>query len=92
MRASKRKDSDIVDDLDEEEEFMMEGDILNLETPIRDAIVLALPVNPLCDPDCLGLCPECGEKWAKLPEDHAHEAVDPRWKALGGLDFPLKGE
>jgi hypothetical protein len=89
-RGGRKKKRDDDEDLDLDEEFMMEGDILNLETPIRDAIVLALPVNPLCDLDCLGLCPECGEKWATLPVDHAHEAIDPRWKALDGLDFPIE--
>jgi uncharacterized protein len=89
-RGGRKKKRDDEEDLDVEEVFMMEGDILNLETPIRDAIVLALPVNPLCDLDCLGLCPECGEKWETLPADHAHEAIDPRWKALGGLDFPIE--
>ncbi len=89
-RGGRKKKRDDDEDLDLDEEFMMEGDILNLETPIRDAIVLALPVNPLCDLDCLGLCPECGEKWASLPADHAHEAIDPRWKALDGLDFPIE--
>ena len=88
-RGGSKKKRDDDEDLDLDEEFMMEGDILNLETPIRDAIVLALPVNPLCDVDCLGLCPECGEKWATLPAEHAHEAIDPRWKALDGLDFPI---
>jgi len=72
-------------DLDVADEFMMEGDILDLETPIRDAIVLSLPSNPLCSQDCLGLCPECGGKWAELPEDHAHEVIDARWASLGGL-------
>jgi uncharacterized protein len=63
----------------------MDGDILDLEAPIRDAIVLALPINPLCDDDCEGLCSECGEKWRELPEDHAHQQIDARWGALAGL-------
>ena len=72
---------------DEEEDYqlLMDGDILDLEAPIRDAIVLALPINPLCDEECEGLCPECGQKWAELPEDHAHEQLDARWSALKGL-------
>ncbi len=73
------------EDLDVADEFMMEGDILDLETPVRDAIVLSLPSNPLCSQDCLSLCPECGSKWADLPEDHAHEVIDARWASLGGL-------
>jgi len=84
---SKKGSSD--DELDLGEEFMMDGDIMNLETPIRDAIVLGLPFNPLCSPDCLGLCPECGGKWADLPSDHAHESIDARWAALAALDIDL---
>ena len=63
----------------------MEGDVMNLESPIRDAIVLALPSNPLCDDDCAGLCPECGSKWVELPENHAHEVLDARWASLAAL-------
>lgn len=74
-------------DLEEEEVLYVEGEQVNLELPILDAIVLSLPVNPLCDEDCLGLCPDCGEKWESLPEDHAHDVVDARWAGLTGLDL-----
>jgi uncharacterized protein len=84
-RKKKREDDDI--DLDDEDELQMEGDLLNLEIPIIDAIILDLPVNPLCSEECLGLCPQCGEKWATLPEDHAHEVIDARWSSLSELDF-----
>lgn len=88
-RGKKRKKSSTEDltteDLDNEDELMMEGDILDLQTPVRDAIVLSLPSNPLCSQECLGLCPECGGKWAELSEDHAHEVIDARWASLGGL-------
>lgn len=90
-RGKKKRKSSTEDltteDLDAAEEFMMDGDILDLETPIRDAIVLSLPNNPLCSQDCLGLCPECGGKWADLPEDHAHAVIDARWASLGGLNL-----
>lgn len=82
----KRPEEDDVD-LDMEDELQMEGDVMNLEIPIIDAIILALPVNPLCSEECLGLCPDCGEKWEKLPEGHAHEVVDARWSGLEKLDF-----
>ena len=71
--------------LDADDELQMEGDIMNLEIPIIDAIILALPVNPLCDEECMGLCPDCGEKWESLPEDHSHGAVDARWAGLASL-------
>lgn len=76
------------DDLDTEVELMMVGEIMDLETPIRDAVVLSLPINPLCSQDCAGLCQECGEKWATLAKDHAHEVVDARWASLQGLELP----
>jgi len=55
---------------------------IDLEQTVRDAVVLALPLAPLCRPDCAGLCPDCGEKWADLAPDHGHETLDPRWAAL----------
>jgi len=85
-KKKKRTAEDLTsEDLDGAEEFMMDGDILDLETPIRDAIVLSLPTNPVCSQDCLGLCPECGGKWAELPKEHAHEVIDARWASLGGI-------
>jgi len=85
-KKKKRTAEDLTsEDLDGAEEFMMDGDILDLETPIRDAIVLSLPTNPVCSQDCLGLCPDCGGKWAELPDDHAHEVIDARWASLGGI-------
>jgi uncharacterized protein len=83
-KKSRFKDEELVD-LDEEELLYVEGEQVNLELPILDAIILSLPINPLCDEDCLGLCPDCGEKWESLPEDHQHEVIDARWAGLSGL-------
>jgi uncharacterized protein len=63
----------------------LQGDLIDLEPALRDAVVLALPANPLCREDCPGLCPECGVRWDELPSDHSHDQVDPRWAALQGL-------
>ena len=70
---------------DDEETSVMEGDHLDLEPVLRDAIVLALPLTPLCREDCAGLCAECGERLDDLPEDHVHDAPDDRWSALQDL-------
>ena len=60
-------------------------DLLDLEPLLRDAVVLALPFQPLCEDDCPGLCAECGARLADDP-DHAHEAaIDPRWAGLAAL-------
>ncbi|HET9518688.1 MAG TPA: DUF177 domain-containing protein [Actinoplanes sp.] len=73
------------DDDDADEAGRMQGDLIDLEPAVRDAVVLALPVNPLCRPDCPGLCPGCGVRLDELPADHSHELDDPRWAALRNL-------
>ena len=55
---------------------------VDVEQTVRDAVVLALPLAPLCTDDCPGLCPDCGERRADLEPDHGHETLDPRWAAL----------
>ena len=86
-KGHQKKAAPVEDDLEEDDLLYLDGVMMDLEPPIRDAIVLDLPVNPLCDPECLGLCPDCGQKWASLPDDHAHEVIDARWAGLDGLDF-----
>ena len=73
-------------DHDEEDEVLaLVGDHLDLTPALRDAVVLALPLTPLCQEDCQGLCIDCGERLDDLPEDHTHDTTDPRWGALAGL-------
>lgn len=62
----------------------LDGDYLHLEPLLRDAVVLAFPLSPLCQPDCRGLCSECGTNLNENP-DHKHDVVDPRWAALENL-------
>lgn len=68
----------------EEETPVLEGDLFDLESVLRDAVVLALPLQPVCRDDCPGLCPQCGVRLADDPEHH-HETVDIRWAALQEL-------
>lgn len=73
------------EEADDEETSRMDGELLDLTPVVRDAVVLSLPQNPLCMPDCPGLCPECGLRLADAP-DHSHgEQLDPRWSALRAL-------
>jgi uncharacterized protein len=60
-------------------------DTVDLEQPIIDAIGMALPFAPLCRPDCVGLCPQCGVPLATAEPDHHHDQIDPRWAKLSGL-------
>jgi uncharacterized protein len=70
---------------EDDEVSTLQDDLLDLEPLLRDAVVLALPFQPLCMEDCPGLCPECGARLADDP-DHAHQAaIDPRWAALADL-------
>ena len=85
--GGKKRKSDAEDGVDIDGELSMDGDIMDLEPPIRDAIVLALPINPLCKESCAGLCPACGGKWAELPTDHVHEVMDARWGGLAGISL-----
>jgi uncharacterized protein len=67
---------------EEDEVRRVEGDHLDLEPLVRDAVVLSLPLAPVCTDDCSGLCVDCGERLDDLPADHSHEVLDPRWAAL----------
>ncbi|WP_236683817.1 YceD family protein [Demequina flava] len=67
-----------------EDVFKFDGESLDLEDVVRDAVVMKLPFTPLCRPDCPGLCDQCGARLENDP-DHAHEAIDPRWSALQSL-------
>lgn len=57
-------------------------DAIDLEQPIRDAIVLDLPFQPHCRDDCAGLCPQCGADLNAAGPEHGHDTVDARWAAL----------
>jgi uncharacterized protein len=76
------RERDVADDDAELPE--LEGHLIDLEPVLRDAVVLALPLRPLCRDDCPGLCAECGARLADDP-DHGHDVADPRWAALQGL-------
>lgn len=70
---------------DEDDERELDGELLDLEPVVRDAVVPALPFQPVCRVDCPGLCSQCGARLADLP-GHRHDDIDLRWSALAQLN------
>lgn len=68
-----------------EDDSLLDGELLDLEPTFRDAVVLALPLSPVCSEGCTGLCVECGVRLADAGPDHRHEKIDARWASLQGL-------
>lgn len=68
----------------EELEYSVHDNHVDCEPLVRDAVVLELPFQPLCDEDCLGLDPETGEKLTE-PRSTDLPNIDPRWAALETL-------
>ncbi|WP_282779425.1 MULTISPECIES: DUF177 domain-containing protein [unclassified Nocardia] len=70
---------------EEDEIHRLVDDLIDLEPVVIDAVGLELPLQPLCEPDCPGLCPECGVRMAIAGSEHGHEILDPRWAKLASL-------
>lgn len=88
-RVITRPDDNADDAEDDEDRLFLEDGLFDLEPVLRDAVVLALPMQPVCQDDCPGLCSQCGARLADDP-DHHHDAVDIRWAALQGLAGSLE--
>ena len=70
--------------------YLLDGDLLDLEPALRDALVLDLPLSPLCGAGCAGLCTKCGVRLADAEPDHGHPDDGGVWAVLKGL-FPADG-
>jgi uncharacterized protein len=66
-------------------DYTVHDDHVDCEPVVRDAVVLALPFQPVCRDDCPGLDPETGEKLRDQAEQKPREVMDPRWAALEGF-------
>ena len=94
--AGKTKNEDVEIIAGEEESgdtypLIDNGAFANIEPLLRDTFVSALPLNPLCKPDCKGLCPQCGLDLNESPE-HVHEVTDLRFADLEALKEQLERE
>jgi len=68
--------------------YRLDDDYLDLEPVVIDSLGLALPLQPVCNPDCPGLCSECGIRLAIAESGHSHEIMDPRWAGLAAKFAP----
>lgn len=73
----------------DEDAYRVDGLEIDLEPMLRDALGLALPLRPLCRPDCPGLCARCGRDVGDESCACAQDDSDPRWAALDGLKEKL---
>ncbi|MFB6980861.1 YceD family protein [Streptomyces scopuliridis] len=85
-RAEPAADAEYSED---DDRLFIEDGLFDLEPVLRDAVVLALPMQPVCRETCAGLCSTCGIRLDENP-DHHHDAVDIRWAALQGLAETVK--
>ena len=72
--------------------YAIENDQLNLLPMVRENLLLAVPVGPLCREDCPGFCPECGADLSEAPCGCDRSEQDPRWAALDALKGRLGDE
>jgi len=68
--------------------FVPETGLLDLTPLTREYMLLDIPLQPLCRPDCRGLCPECGANRNETKCEHETPTTDPR---LAGLRALLDG-
>lgn len=93
-KNGKEEEADIIAGEDEAEDtypLLDGGAWADLEALLRDTLVEELPLQPLCKPDCKGLCSQCGIDLNENP-DHQHDMTDIRFAALEGLKAKLEGK
>jgi len=66
-----------------------EHHVLDLTEAIRQYVLLAIPMKPLCRQDCAGLCPHCGHNLNEGPCGCMPQEADPRWSELDKLTVSL---
>lgn len=62
-----------------------EGDRLHLEEILREQILLSIPMQKVCRPDCKGICPNCGGNRNEVTCGCQPRPADARWAALSKL-------
>lgn len=70
---------------DELDVSFLNGVTINVGGLVRENLLLALPVQPVCNKGCRGLCPRCGVNWNGGTCRCSSTGHDPRWKKLESL-------
>ena len=78
-------DAELRGDAGEIRELPRGTDKIEVGEAIREELLLAVPPHIECDPDCKGLCPQCGTNWNEHSCDCSADERDPRWDALKSL-------
>jgi uncharacterized protein len=65
--------------------ILPESGMIDLAPLVREYMLLEIPINPLCRPDCKGICPICGETLNENPHEHEEDTIDPRMAKLQEL-------
>ena len=87
IRTQAAEETDGSDASDDEDYVYAAGkdETADVTDLVRQALVLALPMKPLCSEDCKGLCPVCRTNWNERACSCAQEQTDPRWDSLRNL-------
>jgi uncharacterized protein len=74
-------------DVPDDEDYvdLLDNQKVDLSGIIRQTLLLALPMRPICNENCRGLCPMCGVNRNEKDCACKTEKFDPRWEGLSGL-------
>jgi uncharacterized protein len=67
-------------------------DVIDIENLLREQILLAVPMKPLCKSECLGICPQCGQDLNQRECQCSAEKIDPRLAKLKVLKESMKNK
>lgn len=78
------------DEEDTSVDFIADG--VSFAPSVRESLILAFPLKPLCSEECSGLCPRCGANRNISPCDCPDSGADPRWEGLNVFMEDKRGE
>jgi uncharacterized protein len=84
--VSSQQEEELEDEDSEDFYFIPEGTVdYDFSRQIRDLLILAVEIKPLCSDNCRGICPKCGKNLNFEECDCNKEEIDERWLPLKDL-------